>query len=240
MADPRTIVALGGYSTRHLDPRDVAFERWLVDRARGVRGRERPRIAYVGTAGGDAEAYASAFEAEVAAAGAEPLVLRLFHREVRDLHAFALDCDAILVGGGNTVSLLAVWRAHGLPPALRAAWEAGVVLAGVSAGMLCWFEGGTTDSFDLRELAPLRDGLGLLPGSACPHYDGEAQRRPLYERLVREGELPPGIAVDDGAGAVFTGTELTEVIAWRGSTASAYRVTAAGSSEPFPVTRIGG
>ncbi len=89
---------------------------------------------------------------------------------------------------------------------LREAWEAGVVLCGVSAGMNCWFEGSTTDSFDLSRLAALPDGLGLLPGSCCPHYDGEEQRRPLYTRLVAEGELAPGYAADDAAALVFEGT----------------------------------
>jgi dipeptidase E len=98
---------------------------------------------------------------------------------------FLLDCDAVLVGGGNTANLLAIWRMHGLDRALQAAWEAGVVLAGWSAGMLCWFEAGVTDSFGVRRRDPLHDGLGLLAGSACPHYDGEAQRRPTYRRLPR-------------------------------------------------------
>ena len=95
---------------------------------------------------------------------------------------------------------------------LREAWEAGVVLCGVSAGMNCWFEGSTTDSFDLTRLAALEDGLGLLPGSCCPHYDGEEQRRPLYRRLVADGVLAPGYAADDAAALVFEGTSLAEVV----------------------------
>ncbi len=126
------------------------------------------------------------------------------------------------MGGGNTVNLLAIWRAHGVDQALRAAWEGGVILAGGSAGSLCWFEGGTTDSFDLHQLAALSDGLGFLPGSHCPHYDGEVQRRPFYHRLVGEG-FPAGYAVDDDAALRFVGRDLAEVVSARAG-ATAYRV----------------
>jgi peptidase E len=109
---------------------------------------------------------------------------------------------------------------HGVDRALRDAWEAGVVLAGSSAGMICWFEAGITDSFG-RRLAPLRDGLGFLPGSACPHYDGEERRRPVYRQAVEDG-FPAGYAADDGVGLHFTGTELREAVSARSGTA--YRV----------------
>ncbi len=128
-----------------------------------------------------------------------------------DLRELALASDVILVRGGNTANMLAVWRVHGFDRVLREAWEAGVVLAGWSAGMICWFEAGVTDSFG-PQLEGLRDGLGLLPGSACPHYDGEERRRPVYTALVAEG-FPAGIALDDGAAARFSGTELVEVVA---------------------------
>jgi peptidase E len=142
-----------------------------------------------------------------------------------DLRALALAHDVILVAGGNTANLLAVWRVHGFDRVLREAWEAGVVLSGWSAGMICWFEAGVTDSFG-PQLSGLRDGLGFLPGSACPHYDGEELRRPVYRQLVRDG-FPPGIALDDGAGAHYAGTQLVEVI--RSSPAACgYRVTADG------------
>ena len=116
----------------------------------------------------------------------------------------------ILVGGGNTANMLAVWRVHGFDKVLREAWEHGVVLSGWSAGMICWFEAGVTDSFG-PQLAGMRDGLGFLAGSACPHYDGEERRRPVYQRLVSEG-FPAGIALDDAAGAHYVGTELHEVV----------------------------
>src|SRR5207237_5104963 len=129
------------------------------------------------------------------------------------LRELTLGSDVILVCGGNTANMLAVWRLHGFDRILREAWEAGVVLAGWSAGLICWFEAGVTDSFG-PQLEGLRDGLGFLPGSACPHYDGEERRRPVYRRLVAQG-FPPGIAIEDLVAAHFVGTELTEVRAAR-------------------------
>jgi peptidase E len=137
------------------------------------------------------------------------------------LRELALGSDVILVCGGNTANMLAVWRLHGFDRILREAWEAGVVLAGWSAGMICWFEAGVTDSFG-PQLAGMRDGLGFLPGSACPHYDGEELRRPVYTDLVANG-FPPGIALDDGAAAHYAGTELVEVFSPRPD-ARGYRV----------------
>ena len=127
-----------------------------------------------------------------------------------NLRELALTHDAILVCGGNTASLLAVWRVHGFDRILREAWESGVVLFGWSAGMSCWFEAGVTDSFG-PQLEGMRDGLGFLPGSACPHYDGEDLRRPRFTSLVADG-FPVGLALDDAAAARFEGTELVEVV----------------------------
>jgi len=139
-----------------------------------------------------------------------------------NLRELALGHDVILVCGGNTANMLAVWRVHGFDRVLREAWDAGVVLAGWSAGMICWFEAGVTDSFG-PQLEGMRDGLGFLPGSACPHYDGEERRRPRYHELVADG-LPAGIAADDGVALHYVGTELREIVTCRPGTA-AYRVT---------------
>jgi peptidase E len=141
---------------------------------------------------------------------------------VADPEDLLLSQDVIFVGGGSVANMLAVWRVHGLDVIMRKAWQAGIVLAGSSAGGICWFEGGTTDSFG-RELRAFTDGLGLLAGSYCPHYDSEPGRRPLYHRLIADGTLSSGIACDDGAAAHFTDDTLTELIADRPS-ASAYRV----------------
>ena len=127
-----------------------------------------------------------------------------------------------MVGGGNTLSMLAVWRAHGVDAALRAAWEAGVVLTGGSAGALAWFECGTTDSFHLDKMEPIHDGLGFLAGSHCPHYDGETQRRPLYHSLIAGG-FPAGVAIDDDTAVHYVNTGIDEVVSAREG-ATAYRV----------------
>jgi peptidase E len=136
--------------------------------------------------------------------------LALYPWPPEDLRELALGSDVILVCGGNTANMLAVWRVHGFDRILREAWESGIVLAGWSAGMICWFEAGVTDSFG-AQLEGMHDGLGFLPGSACPHYDGEERRRPVYTELVANG-FPPGIALDDAAAAHYAGTELVEVI----------------------------
>jgi peptidase E len=152
--------------------------------------------------------------------------LHFFPWPPEDLRARVLEHDVVLVPGGNTANMLAIWRVHGFETRLREAWEAGVVLAGWSAGAICWFEAGVTDSFGPAAL----DCLGFLPGSACPHYDGEELRRPRYAELLRDG-LPPGIAIDDGVAVRFEGTKLAEVASTREG-AAAYRVSADGE-EPL-------
>lgn len=204
-----TIAALGGGGFS-MEPDDPRLDRWLLS----LTGARRPRVCFVATASGDAEGYLERFHAAFAALSCEATHLALFRREIADLRAFVLAQDLVYVGGGNTANLLAVWRTHGLDAILREAWAAGVVLAGLSAGALCWFEGGVTDSFG-PGYAPLVGGLGLLPGSFCPHYDGEAERRPLYRRLVAEGALAAGIAADDSVAVCFTGTARAEVVTSR-------------------------
>jgi peptidase E len=192
-----------------------------------------PRLCALHTATGDDPARRAGWYAAVAGAGWRPSHLALFPMpNVDDVRGHLLDQDVIWVGGGSVANLLALWRLHGLDEVLREAWEAGVVLTGGSAGSLCWFEGGTTDSFG-PELRPVTNGLAFLPGSTCPHYDSEERRRPLYQRLVREGVVPPGTATDDGVGLHFTGTDLTEVLADR-PTGAAYRVERDGETRLDP------
>jgi peptidase E len=218
--DGRRIVAMGGGGFS-MEPENPLLDDFVLSLA-GRAGR-RPRVTFVATAGGDAAQYVADFYRAFAARGCEPSDVGLFDRRIADLRAHVLAQDVVYVGGGNTASLLAVWRAHGLDRVLTEAWHAGVVLAGVSAGMNCWFEQSTTDSFAPGEIAALDDGLGLLHGSACPHFDGEAERRPTYLRLVSAGVLRDGWAADDGAALVFHGTELHEVVASRPG-AAAYRI----------------
>jgi dipeptidase E len=211
----RTIVALGGTPSR---PETIPP---IVDYLLGLTGKPRPRVCGIPTARGDQAEAILAFYNRVPAPRAERAHLALFDRTVKDVRDFLLRQDLIWVGGGNTANMLAVWRVHGVDRALREAWESGVVLCGGSAGSLCWFECGTTDSFDLAQLVPLRDGLGFLPGSHSPHY-GADQRRPLYQRLIAEG-FPPGYAIDDDAAIRFVGTDVAEVVSARDG-ATAYRV----------------
>ena len=214
-----TIVAMGGGGFSDEDA-ETPLDDYVLQLARVVRGRSRPRTCFLPTASGDADSYVAKFY-DAFARRSEASHISLFRRTVTELERFVLDQDVIYVGGGNTANMLAVWRVHGLHRILRRAWEDGIVLAGLSAGSICWFEGGTTDSFG--GLDPMRDGLGFLAGSLSPHYDGETERRPAYQRLVASGELPPGYAADDGAALVFRGTELLEVVAERAG-ARAYRV----------------
>jgi peptidase E len=140
-------------------------------------------------------------------------VLQLFARTVDDVDSLVRDQDVVIVGGGNTANMLAIWRLHGVDRALRAAYEGGTVLTGWSAGCICWFEGGTTDSFT-PELGALHDGLGFLQGSACPHYDSETRRPLVYAREIAAG-LVPGIALDDGVAARYEDECLVEVVSGR-------------------------
>jgi dipeptidase E len=187
-----------------------------------------PRILFVPTPVGDAADRVVSFYASFASR-AEPSHVPFTPWPPEDLRRVALAQDVIYVSGGNTANALAIWRAHGFDAVLREAWERGTLLCGWSAGMICWFEAGVTDSFGPR-LVGMRDGLGLLPGSACPHYDGGERRRPVYTRLVRDG-FPPGVACDDAAAVLFEGTALVDVVA-HATGARAYRVGAEGE-EPL-------
>jgi len=170
----------------------------------------RPRVCFVPTPAGDSDRAVAAFFEAFTPRDCEPSCLRLFGVPREPVRHLASQ-DVIVVSGGNTANALAIWRLHGVDAALREAWERGAVLGGVSAGANCWFECCVTDSFS-ASLDGLRDGLGLLPGSFCPHYDGELRRRPAYTALVA-GSFPAGYAADDGAAFHFVGAELHEVVA---------------------------
>jgi dipeptidase E len=221
----RQILAFGGGGPT------PAGDSALVDHFLALTGAESPRVCMIGTAMGDSDAYAAAFYRAMLRRGARPSELRLFHRDDAHPRELLLAQDAVWVNGGNTANLLAIWRVHGVDDALREAWERGIVLGGSSAGMICWFEASITDSFG-PALAPLRDGLGFLPGSACPHYDGEARRRPVYRAAVADG-LPAGYAADDQVALHFDGTELREAVTSRAGSA-AYRVEAGGEERIEP------
>jgi peptidase E len=198
----------------------------LVQHALRLSGAERPRFCFVGTATGDSDRYVTLVYAAMAAVGGvDSSHLALFPMpNVDDIRSHLLDQHVIYVGGGSVANLLALWRLHGVDSIMREAWEAGVVLTGVSAGSICWHIGGPTDSFGPR-LRPVTNGLGLLPYGNGVHYDSEEQRRPLLHRLVEDGALPMSYATDDGVGLHYSGTELVEAVADRPE-AAAYRIEA--------------
>ncbi|QAY71050.1 peptidase E [Xylanimonas protaetiae] len=203
-----TVLALGGGGFSMSDDGTSAIDDFLLD----LTGKDHPRVCFVPTASGDADGYSQRFEAAFAGR-AETSVLSLF------CHApwgyadpkVLLEQDVVYVGGGSTANLLALWRLHGLPSILAEAAAHGTVLAGISAGMNCWFDGSSTDSFG--PLAPLADGLGFVAGSACPHYLGEPGRRERYQRWVADGSLEAGYAVDDHAAILFRDGVFVEAVA---------------------------
>lgn len=201
----------------------------LMRYAAQLSGSATPKICIINTASGDdAAGYVRTYNA-LSAMSSRVSHLQLFPMpNVLDPADFLLDQDVIYVGGGSVANMLAVWRVHGLDDVLRRAWLAGIILTGVSAGAICWFAGGTTDSFGVV-LRPFTHGLGLLPGSYCPHYDSEPRRRPLYQALVADGSLPPGVACDDGAAAHFIDDSFAEVVTDRPN-AQGYLVEPAGGS----------
>lgn len=209
------IVAIGG-GVLPADHTDPALERYVV----GLARRKNPSICLLPTATGDADRVIVRFYATCARLRCRPSHVPLFARTPH-LAEVLLAQDVIFVGGGNTKSMLAVWHDWDLPAILRKAWRAGTVLAGASAGAICWFETGVTDSWaDRLRTLP---GLGWLPGPCCPHYDSEADRRPSVHQMVRRGELRNVLALDDGVGAHYVGRRLLRTISARPE-AGAYRV----------------
>ncbi|HEX8391141.1 MAG TPA: peptidase E [Longimicrobium sp.] len=185
----------------------------LDDYALSLCRRSRPRVCLIPTASGDAQPWVDRFYDSFDDGRCEPSHLTLFHRTVTDLHAFLCDQDLLYVAGGNTVNLLAVWRAQGLAEVLPDVLARGTVACGVSAGGLCWFERGITDSYG-PGLNPLTDGLGFLPGSFCPHFDSESKRLESFRGFVRDTGLP-GIGADDGVGLHYRDGQLVRVVSSR-------------------------
>jgi peptidase E len=178
----------------------------------GVDGRA-PRVCFLATAVGDNPATIAAFHEAAQVRGLAASHLVTFPMpNVADVAGHLLDQDVVWVSGGSVAGLLAMWRLHGFDAALRAAWQAGVVLTGVSAGSICWHVGGTTDSFG-PDLRAVTDGLAFLPYANGVHYDSEEQRRPLFQSLISDGTLPAGYATDDGAGLLYRGTAFSEAVA---------------------------
>jgi peptidase E len=199
----------------------------------------RPKVCFLATAMGDDAAVLKSFYDAAAARGLQASHLALFPMpNVDDIAALLLEQDVIWVWGGSVAGLLAMWALHAVGAAMHQAWQAGVVLTGVSAGSICWHTGGTTDSFG-PDLRPVTNGLGLVPFSNGVHYDSEPQRRPEFQRLIGDGVLGSGYATDDGAGILYRGTEFSEAVSEQdGKFAYWVTKTADGVSEETLPTRL--
>lgn len=200
-----------------MEPENPALDRYILQQT----GQARPKVCFFPHATDDAVRYVRNFYEAFTRLDVRPSALSLFNPPTADLASFLLEQDVIYVGGGNTKSMLALWREWGVDTILRTAWENGIVLAGISAGAICWFEQGLTDSIPGPYTA--LKCLGFLPGSCSPHYDGEVQRRPRFHLLLAEGKIQPGLALDDGAAAHFVDGELRQVVTSRPN-ARAYRL----------------
>jgi dipeptidase E len=213
----RQIIALGGGGFS-MEPDNPLLDVYVLEQCK----KEKPKICFIPTASGDADNYITRFYQCFNQYHCEPSHLSLFNPPTRDLERFILDKDIIYVGGGNTKNLLALWKEWGLDKILKKAWEQGVLLAGISAGSICWFEEGVTDSFGdgLEKITC----LGFLKGSNCPHYDGEKDRRPSYHRLVQSEIIQGGIATDDGVAVHYKEQEVYKIVSSRPH-AKAYKVS---------------
>jgi dipeptidase E len=208
-----------------MEPENPLLDQYCLD----CTGKASPKVCFIPTASGDSEDFLDKFYRAFARYSCTPSHLAFFRKPrmgaipLTDLESHLLAQDLIYVGGGNTRSMLAVWREWHVDKILSTAWRSGILLAGMSAGAICWFDYGCSDSISSDGQLGALPGLGLIRGSCTPHYDGEAQRRPNLHRLIKTRAIPPGIGIDDGAAVLFTGQTITEVVASR-PTATAYRV----------------
>ncbi|TWT06372.1 peptidase E [Planococcus sp. CPCC 101016] len=219
----RQIIAMGGGGFS-MEPDNPLLDQYILKQV----NKSQPKICFIPTASGDADSYIEKFYDFFNQQECIPSHLSLFKPPTRDLERFVLEQDILYVGGGNTKNLLVLWKEWGLDEILKKAWNQGIVLAGLSAGSICWFEEGVTDSYG-DQLEPLQ-ALGFLKGSHCPHYDGEAERRPAYRQFIDEGLLQDGIAADDGAAIHYAGQEIKRIVSSR-PTAKAYQVYKGGENE---------
>ena len=203
-APRKILIAGGGYGT--------AFIRYMAQ----LTGKTRPKLCYLPTASADSATGIITWYRNSAPLNVEPSHQESFiasTRQTRTWEEVFLSVDGIVCSGGNTLNQQAIWRAQGIDKVLRQAWDRGIVLGGASAGSLCWFEEGTTDSRP-RELSIVQ-GLGFLKGSHSPHYDAEPGRRPLYQKLIGSGQMKPGYACDNDAGIYFEDNDVRRVVATR-------------------------
>ncbi|MCQ9283574.1 peptidase E [Priestia aryabhattai] len=212
----RQIIAMGGGGFS-MEPDNLLLDQYILSQAH----IDVPKICFIPTASGDADNYIERFYEAFEELVCTPSHLSLFARNFIDLKAYVLQHDILYVGGGNTRNMLSLWKEWGLDTILKEAYKKGIILAGISAGSICWFEEGVTDSMN-NKLSKI-DCLGFLTGSNCPHYDGESNRRPSYHELMASREMKEGYAVDDGVALHFKDEKLSASVSSR-STAKAYAV----------------
>jgi peptidase E len=196
----------GGFS---MEPENPLLDAYVLSKAR----IHKPKVCFIPTASGDSEGYIEKFYNAMSAFECTPCHLPLF-RQKKDWRETLASSDVLYIGGGNTRNMLAVWNAAGLVPHIRHAAESGVLLCGLSAGAICWFERGHTDS---SGTLGVMECLGLLKGSCSPHFDGETERRPSFLQLVSSGAMPAGYGLDDGAALYFEDSVMIEAISSRPS-----------------------
>jgi len=233
MATPQRgqIIAMGGGGFT-MEPENPLLDRYVL----AATGKARPRVCFVPTAAGDAVGYIDRFFEAFPDDVCEPTYLSLFSRKIDDLAGFLREQDLVYVGGGNTVNLLAVWRAQGLDRVLPEALAAGTIFCGVSAGALCWFERGITDSYS-PDLKPLMNGLGFLSGAFSPHYDSD-WRRPAEFGAFVDQHGGPALAAEDGVALHFRDGALVRVVSSR-PLARAYRIEPGARAEPIDPEYLG-
>ncbi|MFK3938133.1 Type 1 glutamine amidotransferase-like domain-containing protein [Alkalihalobacillus sp. NPDC078783] len=197
----RQVIALGGGGFS-MEPDNPILDDYILAQA----NKPTPKICFIPTAGGDQEGYITRFYRAFKEKPCIPTHLSLFDANFTNLEAFVLDQDIVYVGGGSTRNMMVLWRDWGLDTIIVQAYEKGLICAGLSAGAICWFEQGLTDPLN-GPLYPI-NGLGLLKGSVCPHYDGEEKRRPAYERFVKDGKMLEGYGINDGTALHFINEEL--------------------------------
>jgi dipeptidase E len=220
----------GGFA---MEPENLILDRFMLS----LTAEEKPKVCFVGTASGDSQTYLDKFYNAYRTLECEPTHLSLFKPPAQDLESFVMNQNLIHVGGGNTKNLLCLWKEWGLDKILLKASHNGVVLSGMSAGMLCWFEDAITDSYG-ENLTKLH-ALGFLKGSSCPHFDGESTRRPAYTRLIQSGEIQGGLALDDGAGALFIDGKLEGCFSSRKNACAYYFETKTAEETVLPIEYLG-
>jgi dipeptidase E len=215
-ATRKILIAGGGFGT--------AFIRYMAE----LTGVKRPKLLYLPTASADSQSSIISWFRSCAPLDVYPLAQESFIASARQSQSWEevlLSVHGIVASGGNTLNQQAIWKAQGIDVILRQAWDRGIVLGGASAGSLCWFEEGTTDSRP-KELTTVH-GLGFLKGSHCPHYDREPNRRPLYQKLIGSGAMKPGYACDNDAGIYFEDNDVKRVVSTRAN-AKVYYVSRVG------------